>query len=236
MAKKNDATPLLPPYLPFKTFESFIMRLNETTVPPRIDSSLLRSYSGSVASQLRGTLRFLGLINEADQTTDGLRELVSASGTPNWQTALGRVVSDAYRELTDGVQLHATTKGELEERFKARGADGDVLRKCLSFYVAAATAGGVSLSPHILAERRGRPVQPRGKSKKSREEPKEPDAESARIPPQAGMIRFSLPLPSNPSATATVSVPEAVTAEDWAMIDATMRTYIHIQKRSKTTE
>jgi len=235
MAKKNnDVSPTLPPYLPFKTFQSFIKGLHETVVPRRIDSTLLRSYSGSVQSQLRGTLRFFGLIDEADQTMDKLRELVAVYDTPEWQTALEKAVSEAYKNLIDGIELHSATRGEVEGRFRAQGADGDVLRKCLAFYVAAATAGGISLSPHIIAERRGRPVQARARSKKTKQEAKTNELDRTEDESQAGRIKVNLPLPSNPSNTITVVVSEDVTVEDWAMVDATMRTFI--EKRSKLKE
>ena len=231
MANKNDAKPALPPYLPFKTFHSFIKRLKETVVPRRIDTTLLRAYSGSVQSQLRGTLKFFGLVDEAEQTTDRLRELVAASDKPEWQSCLGKAVSDAYRELISGLDLQAATRGELEERFKHQGADGEVLRKCVAFYVAAATAGGIALSPHIIAERRGRPIQSRGRGKKSKEEIKGTEEGSREVPTQPGTIRFTLPLPSDPSVTATISVSDRVTSQDWEWIDSTMRG--HIERRKK---
>lgn len=233
MAKKNDVSPVLPPYLPFKTFQSFIKSLRETIVPRRIDSTLLRSYSGSVQSQLRGTLRFFGLIDEADQTTDKLRELVSVYDTPEWQATLGGAVSEAYKNLTGRIDLPSATRGEVEERFRAQSADGDVLRKCVAFYVAAATAGGISLSPHIIAERRGRPVQARGKSKKTKEESKVNDLGGSEDEPQAGRIKVNLPLPSNPSTTLTIVVSEDITVEDWAMVDTTMRTFIEKKRKVK---
>lgn len=233
MANKNDIKPTLPPYLPFKTFQSFVQRLHETTLPPRIDSSLLRSYSGSVQSQVRGSLRFLGLIDEADATTQKFREVVAAYSTPDWQKIIGQVISEAYSLLTDGLELGTATRQMLEERFTAwGGTEGDVLRKCLAFYVAACAAGGITLSPHIIAERRGRPLQPRGRSRRQREEPKPGEASDNLSVVQPGIIRFTLPLPSNPKATATISVAEGITVEDWTMIDATMQAYIERRKKS----
>lgn len=235
MANKNDVKPTLPPYLPFKTFQSFVQRLHETTVPPRVDSTLFRSYSGSIASKLRGTLRFLGLIDESDTTTQKLRMLASVFSTPDWQKSLGEVVSDAYQELTSGLELGACTRGQLEERFTAYGAEGDVLKKCLAFYVAAVTAGGIALSPHITAERRGRPVQSRGRKRKTPDESKAQNKSWMGTPPRGhpvmapGTIQFVLPLPGKPPVT--IIVAENLTTDDWVMVQSSMQAYI--ERRAK---
>jgi len=66
--KNADRQPL-PPYVPFKTFVTFIKKLKDTTVPERIDSSVLRSYSGGMAGQLTAALKYLKLTEDNSKTT-----------------------------------------------------------------------------------------------------------------------------------------------------------------------
>jgi len=223
---KTEVRGPTPPYVPFKTFIGFVSRLKETVIPERIDTSVLRTYSGSIGRMLTATLKYLGLIEEGGKTTEKLARLVEAYNTDRWKDELADFVFGAYRDILVGLDLDKATRGQLEEKFRARGVDGDTLTKCVSFFLAAIHNAGVTLSPHITAERRGRPPQPRGKAKKTRVEPRSDDSDYPEGEPQPGRIKVNLPLPSNPSTTVTVVVSEDVTVEDWAMVDATMRTFI----------
>jgi hypothetical protein len=190
-----------------------------------VDSSLLKTYSGSAASQIKGALKYFGLINEAGATDQRLTELVTAYSGTEWQTILGRVVSDAYREAIGDLELHVATRGQLEEKFKDAGVEGDVQRKCVTFFIAAAREGGMALSPHILVDRRGRPSLGRAKARKQQREQKQSAKESPDEPQSpAETIRFSIPVPGK--ASATIIVPSDVTAEDWRMLDVMMQAYI----------
>src|SRR5438105_14518201 len=96
----------LPPYLPWKALLNFIVHLQKTVVPPRIDSSMMPSgMSGGTRSQLRMTLKFLGLIDDTDRVTDQFRNLIKAYGTEDWGDTLGEIVSSAYRRITNGLDL-----------------------------------------------------------------------------------------------------------------------------------
>ena len=75
MATNDDARKPLPPYISFKTFTGFMQKLKETTVPERIDGSVLKNYAGSTAAQLTAALRSLRLIEE-----NGTHPTVSIKG------------------------------------------------------------------------------------------------------------------------------------------------------------
>src|ERR1700722_5664741 len=94
--RETEVDRILPPYIPFKTFANFLQKLKDTVLPPRIDSSLLRSYPGSVARQLKGTLKYLGLIDETGNTQNNLTDLIKAYGTPQWKDQFGEFLSGAY--------------------------------------------------------------------------------------------------------------------------------------------
>ena len=92
--KPENATPL-PPYISYKTFTNFMDKMKNTTVPPRIDSSVLTNYAGSVARQLVLALKYMGLIQQSGATNDVLKKLVRSYGTEEWKDALGEAISDA---------------------------------------------------------------------------------------------------------------------------------------------
>src|SRR6266478_5192805 len=52
-----------PPYLPFRTFKSYIESLSSSGIPAKIDRTVLRSRSGSEQTMILASLRYLGLIS-----------------------------------------------------------------------------------------------------------------------------------------------------------------------------
>ncbi len=230
-AKDNGERVPLPPYISYKTFFGFIQKLKQTAIPERIDASLLRSYSGSVARQIMAALRYLGLIDEAGQTTDRLRALVKTFGTGEWQEQLTGMVSDAYQDVINNLKLDTATPGQLAERFKARGAEGGVQQKCIAFFIAAATNAGMKLSPHIVN-------RPRAKADRSRPKKRAPmgddtgDAgfsEGGTSISPTGTVRFTLPIPGKPSVA--LVLPADLELDDWTMVDSMVKAYV--QRRSK---
>ncbi len=224
----------LPPYISFKTLENFVKRLKETTVPARVDSSLLRTFSGSVARQLTAAMRYLALIEDGGKTTDKLGRLVKAYGTADWQAALGEVIFDAYRELIGDLNLAVATPAQLAEKFKHRGAEGQVLQKCVTFYLAAARQGGMTLSPHIMSKPRGRSERARGRPKRLRPETREAEYNEVMGEPavQGGAtVRFAFPIPEKHPAT--IFLPADLNPEDWQMIDAMVRAYIDRRQKGR---
>lgn len=233
MTKQNEETKgPLPPYLPFKTLKGFIEKLKETTVPERIDSSLLRTYSGSMSRQLIAALKFLGLIEEGGVITPSLSILVSAYNSPSWPDTFAKVLRDAYQEVISDLRLEIATRAQLDERFRACGVDGETLQKCIAFYVAAMQSAGSKLSPFILERSRpGRPKGSGGRARTKRErQNEENEIEDNVTPPQSGTVRFTLPLPGKPPIQ--ISVAENLTVEDWVMVDTTMKAYIDRKKKA----
>ena len=233
MAKKNneDRRPL-PPYIPFKTFNGFVTRLNETATPSRVDSSLLRTYSGSVGRQVVAALKFLKLIGENGTTTDSLKQLVDAYGTDKWQAVLGNIIRDAYFSLLTDLNLSNATPGELEQRFRIWGAEGEVLARCVNFYVAAMLDARETISPHIVNRPRTRSERGRGRPRKAQQQKFSIEEGGAEVQPHAGTARFAFPIPNK--AAATIYLPSDLSTEDWEMVDSMIRAYIQRgQKKEK---
>src|SRR2546428_1781028 len=131
----------IPPYVPFKTFKSFIAGLREMgAVPGRIDRSLMYKQSGAVQGQLMAALRYLDLITGNGTPTDYLKRLVSATESAEQKTALRDVLTHSYPFLfatTDFDPRHATSS-QLSHAFSETGATGETVRKCAAFLLLAA--------------------------------------------------------------------------------------------------
>lgn len=235
MKKQDSAEGKLPPYIPFKTLRGFVQKLKEAVVPERVDSSLLRTYSGSVGRKLTAALRFLRLIEDGGHTTEKLHRLVKSHGTPEWSVMLSEVIGDAYRDVIGDLNLKAATPAQLQERFKEWGVEGGSVSACVAFYVGAQRASGVELSPHILNKPRGRGNRNGSRMRRPRSETEAPArvGTSDTLPAidAAGTVRFAFPLPDK--AAVTLFLPKDLDPEDWTMIDSMVRAYIQRREKGK---
>lgn len=234
--KENGKQPL-PPYISFKTFYGLIQRLHElSVVPDQIDSGVLRSYSNSVARQIITALKYLRLIEPSGKTTDRLRNLVAAfDNLDAWQQQLSDLIFDVYQPIISDLNLDTATAKQLAERFRAIGAEGEVLQKCVSFFVAALLSSGTTISPHIIQAPRKKQERPRGSKntlRKTRATKASDDDDVAETPTATGgSVKFSFPVPEK--GTATIFIPSDVTSEDWEMIEIMMRAYVSRLQQSK---
>lgn len=166
MAEKE--TKATPAYIAYDTLAGLVDKLVQNTVPTKIDRGVLGNYSGGVQAQIKPALRFLGLIEEDDRSTDALKALVKARavGEEAWKKELRDTLSRAYGAIVEGVSLTNGTARELDEAFQKAGVpQGDMLKKTTRFYVRALVAAGVNVSPYI---RSGRGSGSNGKPAKSR--------------------------------------------------------------------
>jgi hypothetical protein len=144
----------VPPYLSFRTFSGFIEGLRKS-VPNRVDRSVMPSFSGSNQSQILATLRYLELISPKGVPTEKLSGLVESEGI-KFRKNLREVLVRSYPFLFKGFDLQRATIDELTERFTEAGAMGDTVRKCVSFFLAAAKRAELEISPFMLNRRRAR--------------------------------------------------------------------------------
>ncbi|MGA8571511.1 MAG: DUF5343 domain-containing protein [Desulfobaccales bacterium] len=148
MATKTATKKLIPPYVPYRTFSNFLDSLKRG-IPQRIDRSLMGSTSGGLQRQIMQALEYLDLITDTGTPTEKLENLVHSEG-PEKQEALKRVLESGYSFLfKDGIQLDRATASQFRERFEKTGATGETLRKCMYFFLTAAKAAEIGLSPHI---------------------------------------------------------------------------------------
>jgi len=152
MSRTKDALPLdgpgVPPYLSFKTFSGFIERMRKG-LPNRVDRSIMSSLSGSNQSQLLAALRYLQLISPKGVPTEKLSSLVESEGI-KFRRALREILIASYPFLFKGFDLQRATIDQLIKQFANAGGSGDTVRKCVSFFLAAARQAELQVSPFML--------------------------------------------------------------------------------------
>jgi Family of unknown function (DUF5343) len=154
MSIDTESTPQRqPPYLPWATFENTLDRWRQETLPARIDRTTLRGQAGGTQSQFLRALTFLGLIDAQGHPTPILDALVR--NTDDRPRILAGLVREAYPEAMALSQN--ASPGQLEEAFEqAYNVAGETRRKAIAFYLSAARAAEIQLSPHFPSTRPGR--------------------------------------------------------------------------------
>jgi hypothetical protein len=144
-----------PPYFSFQTFWSFIEQLAEKPLPPQIDRSLLSSKSGTDQANLLMALRSFDLIDDDQRVRPLLVQLTSQDEATRLQL-LGQILLALYPAQMELARSNGT-EAQLHESFASvfgiRSAD--TRRKAVTFYLHAAKAAGLPLSPHFPQTRAG---------------------------------------------------------------------------------
>lgn len=236
---------IIPAYVSWPTFMRFIDRLKETVTPPRIDNSMMPSFSGGERSQIQVALRFLALIESDGTVTERLRRLVVAYRTEEWKQVLAEVIHTAYAPIVGDLDITIGTAAQLADKFRAIGATGTTVDKCIRFYVSALKEAGTPFSPYFTA-RRSRTERNGGKLRKitRRTVPEQQSSTTVALLPHEserpheyaqdpkGTTRLHIPIPGKPMAT--ITVPEDLTEEEWSMLDAFFRSYTKLRDKAKT--
>lgn len=239
MAQDDSAT-LTAPYLPWSTFTGFVSELKQKgAMPDRIDASLLTTKSGGVQAQLRGALRFLGLVTGSGanlDVTQSLRDLVAASGTAEWKQALQLLLKNAYGKISGEIDVTRATQKQLEEAFSKHGGvtGASPIEKAARFYLAMMKEAGETLSPHFKPLRSpGVRRPPNGKKRRaSSDEQKSvaptgtsPHGESSDGRPEGQLIK---PLPDQEFS---VFLPNSMTEEEVQFAIEHLLGYLKLRKQ-----
>lgn len=143
------------PYMSFQTFWNFISDLSTKPLPPQLDTSLMKSKSGSDKSNLTSALKEFRLIRE-DLTVERLLEDFVTPDETQRKKVLAQIVETFYPVP---LQLSASigTEKQLLETFRdAYGIEAaDTRRKAVTFFLHAARTAGLELSPHFPSTRTG---------------------------------------------------------------------------------
>jgi hypothetical protein len=155
----------LPPYVPYRTFTTFIESL-KVGIPSHIDKSVMTSYSGGMQSWLKASLRTMKLIDGDGVPQDRLRKLVGAEGEDR-KAILRELFNATYAPIMKGkVDLQTTTPQKLRTAFVELGAQGETVEKCMAFLVAMGKDAGFTLSPHLTMRASPKPRTRRSPSVK----------------------------------------------------------------------
>lgn len=145
-----------PPYIAFQTLKTLLQNMKVDGVPGRIDKTMLRNFSGAVASQLITALKFLGLTDGDGHPTPILRDLIHAYGTDDWPSALASVIKDAFAPIF-ALNLETATPGQFTEKFgTVFDGEGDTLRKAITFFVNAVREAKIPISNYIMKNKKPR--------------------------------------------------------------------------------
>jgi hypothetical protein len=231
MAKSKSSEEVgTPPYLPWVTFIGFLRQLKTTSIPTRIDSTVLKGRSGSDQSGIKTALRYFGLISADDTVTQKLRDLVAAMDGEHWQQVLGDLVIASYLDLTESLDLDNGTLGELQDAFTLRGhVTGSVREKAIRFWLAAMREAGMSISTHF-----GSSAPTNGNGRKSAPRVRKRGAGAARTddalqqeapPPDVKVVSF--PIPGKPDIK--LWLPTELSEAQWEMLDTYIRAFIKLR-------
>ena len=150
----QEQTPAIPPYVPYRTFQTFLEFLLEEGIPGRIDKTVWGPrFSGSSGTQLMTALKVLELVDSEAHPDDKLDRLVHAEGEER-RTLLRNILEGFYTPVFE-LDLSRASKGQFRDAFRRFGTKEGVLTKCEAFFIRAAQAAGIKLSQRILAGRHG---------------------------------------------------------------------------------
>lgn len=230
MAQEDSSVKRDGAYVSYKTFANFINYLREHGVPSVIDKSLMTKMSGSMQSALIISLRYLKLIDASDQATPALHAIAEAPlDSPEFRNSLADVLTQAYEFLSDGsIDLSKATSKQLENKFRDAGYQGSTLDKCMTFFLAAAKAADLNMSPHLLKGRvraasssssRRTPTKRKATKKADRKQGNDENPP----PSLPNGKKLEVPLPSGD--TAVIVLPNNLSAADWIMLETIFKTF-----------
>lgn len=136
-------------YLPFKTFISSIDALQQG-IPRKLDRTIWRQ-AGIVQGQIMMAFRFFKLINESDEPTPALHQLVNHPSTRPQQIAA--LVQQAYSDVL-AHDLTKMTPKMLDEAMSKYNVQGDTKRKAMAFFIRAAKYAEMPMLPLLAAQTR----------------------------------------------------------------------------------
>lgn len=160
-----------PAYFPWRTFESTTEGFAASGgVPSKLDRSVLSTMSGSGRSAFVGGLRSLNLVDDDNHPRPLLEKYVAAEGDAR-KAILREILAGAYGFLSQSnFDLTRATASQLSEAMSREGATSSTREKAVAFFLKAAEAAGITVSPHILKRKH----TPSGPTKPRTPKPKKP--------------------------------------------------------------
>ena len=147
----DDNPSRTPPYIPWRTFDSVTTGFSTSGgVPSKLDRSILSTMSGSGRSAFLVGLRFLNLVDSENHPLPLLESYVTSEGEER-KSILREILASSYRFLSEpSFDLTRATASQLSEAMGREGSSTSTREKAVAFFLKAAEAAGITVSPHIL--------------------------------------------------------------------------------------
>jgi hypothetical protein len=159
-----------PPYATYPSFINFINKLRDTQIPSRIDPSVFGNASGSLSYSIIAALKSLKLISAEGHPSADFIAFVKADDDAR-KPMLQAVLKSGYPTLWSGtIDLSSATAGQFDEHIRDQyEVKGSTVDKVAQFFLQAAKAADIPISPHLAARKPTTSSASAGKSKKQRQ-------------------------------------------------------------------
>ena len=147
----------LPPYLPFKTFQSAVQNLRAHGLPGgKLDKTTWHSRSSIDQASILGAFKFLGLVDESEHVQPILEKLVNVPENSDEEKAvLSELLRTAYLRAFE-INLKTATPKQLDEAIASLGVTGATRDRAVRFFLKAANYCGFELSSRLTSGLRSR--------------------------------------------------------------------------------
>lgn len=149
---------LTPAYASFATVVTTLDNLKADGVTPKFDRSLLTQMSGSSQSQILSTFRYLQFIDDEGNTQPILGQIAYADQDER-RVLWAKVLRNAYPYLfdsSDGFDLARCAPSTFRDKFASQSIKGETLTKAIRFFLFAADAAQIEVSPYVKKNFQGR--------------------------------------------------------------------------------
>jgi hypothetical protein len=219
---ENESKSQTPAYVPYKTFINFINVLRESGTPSRIDRSIMRGMSGSAQSAITGSLEFLNLVTKSGEPTTQFHQLIDSTDESRGPI-LRSVLERSYPFLFSGsLDLKRATTKQVEEAFRSQGITGSTVVKCIAFFLSAAKAAAIPVSPHVKTPTLIR--VPTKRVPQAGSSASNGDSRPAEYAPPPSARSLRLPLVGKEDVV--LVLPEDFDEEDWRFLKPILEAYI----------
>ncbi len=224
------------PYVPYPAFKAFIGHLHDTVVTDQIDNTMMpHKMSGGAKYAMTSALKALGFIDEQNNTTPKLKELVKAyNNSKEWATVIQKYILSAYSDITGSFDLKSATRKQVDGMFK--DTSPQMRDKYIRFFLSANKDAGIEYSPYLkirrrLPKKRTDTGPKKGEiSDKKRTKPKDETLKNEKTPPNM----FDLPIPI--ATGSFIRVPSNTTVNQVAVIRAAVDYLEAMAKQNKESE
>ena len=205
---ENKIEKLVPVYLSFSTFQSVVTSLREHGLPKQIDKSAFSSRSGGEQSQIISAFKFLGFLDENDNTQPSLRKLVDSEKESQEEKAiLEEIIRDRYAKVFEH-DLNTATPKQIENAIGDYGAKGTTRDRAVRFFIKALEFCEISISARLTQGSRTSRRSPNSNTKNemlkpSKRKKKKDDDYTA---PPSGSSRHAMKTISLPGAAGELSI------------------------------